>query len=131
MTNKVLLIFFLFAISSASLSKDINTECKEFIKNSEISENNANQKEKLLFEKGVLWKVITPKNKVNYLYGTMHSQDYLVSKYPHEVKHVLVSSKKLDTLKNLNPIERKKKLFAFLIYKGWEKDMIYEKINSF
>ena len=95
MTNKVLLIFFLFAISSPSLSKDINTECKEFIKNSEISENNANQKEKLLFEKGVLWKVITPKNKVNYLYGTMHSQDYLVSKYPHEVKHVLVSSKKL------------------------------------
>tara|TARA_Y100000996_G_C22492533_1_gene630826 strand:- start:210 stop:1154 length:945 start_codon:yes stop_codon:yes gene_type:complete len=95
MTNKVLLIFFLFAISSPSLSKDINTECKEFIKNSEISENNANQKEKLLFEKGVLWKVITPKNKINYLYGTMHSQDYLVSKYPHEVKHVLVSSKKL------------------------------------
>ena len=43
----------------------------------------------------------------------------------------LVSSKKLDTLKNLNPIERKKKLFAFLIYKGWEKDMIYEKLNSF
>ena len=54
MTNKVLLIFFLFAISSASLSKDINTECKEFIKNSEISENNANQKEKLLFEESSL-----------------------------------------------------------------------------
>ena len=43
----------------------------------------------------------------------------------------LVSSKKLDKLKNLNPIERKKKLFTFLIYKGWEKDMIYEKLNSF
>ena len=67
MTNKVLLIFFLFAISSASLSKDINTECKKFIKKSGFTENNANQKEKLLFEKGVLWKVITPKNKVNYL----------------------------------------------------------------
>ena len=54
MTNKVLLIFFLFTISSPSLSKDINTECKEFIKNSEISENNANQKEKLLFDEELI-----------------------------------------------------------------------------
>ncbi|MBK79035.1 MAG: recombinase RecX [Flavobacteriaceae bacterium] len=43
----------------------------------------------------------------------------------------LISNKKLDTLKSLNPIKRKEKLLAFLTYKGWEKEMIYEKLNSF
>ena len=43
----------------------------------------------------------------------------------------LISNKKLDILKSLNPIERKKKLVTFLTYKGWEKEMIYDKLNSF
>ncbi len=37
----------------------------------------------------------------------------------------------MDALKDLSSIEKKKKLLNFLIYKGWEKEMIYEKLNSF
>ena len=42
-----------------------------------------------------------------------------------------ISLKKIDALKDLSTIEKKKKLLNFLTYKGWEKEMIYEKLNSF
>ena len=45
--------------------------------------------------------------------------------------NLLNSLKKIDTLKNLSSLEKKKKLLNFLTYKGWEKEMIYEKLNSF
>ena len=42
-----------------------------------------------------------------------------------------ISFKKIDALKDLSSLEKKKKLLNFLTYKGWEKEMIYEKLNSF
>ena len=42
-----------------------------------------------------------------------------------------ISIKKMDALKDLSSLEKKKKLLNFLSYKGWEKEMIYEKLNSF
>jgi uncharacterized protein YbaP (TraB family) len=54
------------------------------------------------FKKGVLWKIETPAGKTNYLFGTMHSQDYAVSKYPPQVRLALVKSKLLlmETIPN-------------------------------
>ena len=43
----------------------------------------------------------------------------------------IISSKKIESLKNFDIQAKKKKLFNYLIYKGWEKEMIYEKLNSF
>ncbi|MAU58595.1 MAG: recombinase RecX [Flavobacteriaceae bacterium] len=43
----------------------------------------------------------------------------------------IISSKKIESLKKLNTQEKKRKLITFLTYKGWEKEMIYEKLNSF
>lgn len=41
-----------------------------------------------------------------------------------------ISNKKLEFFKHLNTQEKKKKLLNFLVYKGWEKEIIYEKLNS-
>ena len=43
----------------------------------------------------------------------------------------IISTKKLESIKNLDALEKKKKLLNFLTYKGWEKEMIYDKLNSF
>ena len=53
------------------------------------------------FDKGLLWKV-EKDDRVNYLFGTMHSQDYAVSKFPPEVRLALVKSKTLimETIPN-------------------------------
>ena len=89
------LFFVLFVISKYSFANNLNNECKAFIKNVETSENKNTTDIKNLFKTGVLWEVITPDNRKNYLFGTIHSQDYLVSKYPSEVGLALVNSKKL------------------------------------
>ncbi len=49
-------------------------------------------------------------------------EDYL-SKLNH------ITCKKNNEIKTSNILERKKKLFHFLIYRGWENHLIYDSIN--
>ena len=39
-------------------------------------------------------------------------------------------NKKLSSLENLNSIDKKRKIFSYLQYRGWETNLIYEKINQ-
>ena len=39
-------------------------------------------------------------------------------------------NKTLSSLENLNRIDKKKKIFSYLQYRGWETNLIYEKINQ-
>lgn len=54
------------------------------------------------FKKGLLWEVKTPEGKINYLFGTIHSQDYAVSSIPPKVRLALATSKSLiiETIPN-------------------------------
>ena len=89
-------LFLLMMISNLSFANnDIRNKCKEFSGNIEKSAISLDFKKNILFESGVLWKVTTPNKKINYLFGTMHAQDYSVSRYPPEVRLALVNSKKL------------------------------------
>ena len=64
-------------ISNLSFSNnDIRNKSKEFSGNIKKSALSLDFKKNILFESGVLWKVTTPNKKINYLYRTMHSQDY-------------------------------------------------------
>ena len=76
-------------------NNDIRKECKKFLGHIEKSALSLDFKKNILFESGVLWAVTTPTKKINYLFGTMHSQDYSVSRYPPEVRLALLNSKKL------------------------------------
>ena len=98
------LFFILFAFSNTVFSSEtqsIQSVCAPFV--SEI-EAKAGLKtfSDIEFKKGVLWQVDTPEGKTNYLFGTMHSQDYAVSKYPPQVRLALVRSKVLlmETIPN-------------------------------
>ena len=98
---KYLLITFLFASDFVFASEidDIQTACKPFVSEKESNENLSTD---IKFKKGVLWHIETPDGKSNYLFGTMHSQDYAVSKYPPPVRLALVRSKTLilETIPN-------------------------------
>lgn len=88
---------FVFAIEKSSLQ----SACEPFTSEIEAEEN-SNTSSDIKFKKGVLWKVENADGKTNYLFGTMHSQDYKVSKYPPQVRLALAKSKVLlmETIPN-------------------------------
>ena len=42
----------------------------------------------------------------------------------------LLAEKRLSTIKETNPYKRKKKLANYLLYRGWESNLVYKKINE-
>jgi regulatory protein len=42
----------------------------------------------------------------------------------------LLAEKKANTLEHLPPLKKKKKLVDYLLYRGWESELIYDKINT-
>jgi uncharacterized protein len=76
--------------------------CKDFRSFPEKTDENTAQNQTTPYKKGLLWKIENPEGKINYLFGTMHSQDYAVSKFPPEVRLALVKSKTLimETIPN-------------------------------
>ncbi len=41
-----------------------------------------------------------------------------------------LAQKRLDAIKESNPQKRKKKLADYLLYRGWESHLVYDKINE-
>ncbi len=66
------------------------------------------------FQKGLLWKIVTPEGKTNYLFGTIHSQDYAVSGIPPKVRLALANSKTL--LMETIPNEKAHQAFLKMMY---------------
>ena len=48
--------------------------------------------------------------------------------YKNKLENIF--NKKLSSLGNQSVINKKKKIFSYLSYRGWETDLIYEKINK-
>ena len=42
----------------------------------------------------------------------------------------VLADKKLESLKNENVLVKKKKLFDYMVYRGWETERIYDKLRS-
>jgi len=47
------------------------------------------------YGKGLLWKIVAPSDNSSYIFGTMHSQDRLVTGLPPKVRLALVNSNRL------------------------------------
>ncbi|TXE08612.1 regulatory protein RecX [Gelidibacter salicanalis] len=54
---------------------------------------------------------------------TINDQDYL------ETFHIL-AEKKAETIRESNPQKKKKKLADYLLYRGWESHLVYDKVNE-
>jgi uncharacterized protein len=129
MNNIEILLFCLLIIPISSYAEnDLSNTCKDFTSNIESSDANPVQIENLHFKKGLLWKIESPEGKINYLFGTMHSQDYAVSKFPPEVRLALVKSKTLilETI----PDEKANQAFINMMYfkDGQQLDNLLEEV---
>ena len=127
MNNIVIVLLCLLIIPASSFAETgLSDECEEFRSFPEKTVENAAPNEASPFKEGLLWKVETPQGKLNYLFGTMHSQDYAVSRFPPEVRLALVKSKTLilETI----PDEEANQAFIDMMYfkDGQQLDNILE-----
>lgn len=53
-----------------------------------------------------------------------------ISEKDYLAKFEKLAQKKLDSLNESNPQKKKKKLADYLLYRGWESNMVYEKVNE-
>lgn len=120
-----LLIIPALAQAENLVSGDLQEMCKDFRTN--LKENKPDKSRDIPFKKGVLWQIETPDGKTNYLFGTMHSQDYAVSKYPPQVRLALVRSKVL--LMETIPNEEANQSFINNMYFN-EGEKLYELLES-
>ncbi|MBL6649893.1 MAG: RecX family transcriptional regulator [Flavobacteriaceae bacterium] len=53
-----------------------------------------------------------------------------INEVDYQKKFENLFNKKFSSLENLSVIEKKKKIFSYLQYRGWETHLIYEKLNQ-
>jgi len=103
LNNIVIYLLCLLIIPASSFAEtSLSDECKDFRSFSKKTTEDIAPYQTSPFKKGLLWKIESPEGKVNYLFGTMHSQDYAVSRFPPEVRLALIKSKTLilETIPN-------------------------------
>ncbi len=49
-------------------------------------------------------------------------------KYHKKLDYIF--NKKLSSLDGINTLSKKKKIISYLTYRGWESNLIYDKINE-
>ncbi len=67
--------------------------CHEFVAEKSADSTNKAMPD-IRFKKGMLWQ-IEKNNKTNYIFGTIHSQDYAVTRFPPQVRLALLRSRTL------------------------------------
>ncbi|MBL1142375.1 MAG: TraB/GumN family protein [Proteobacteria bacterium] len=92
-------LFIFFSFVFAGEEPNYPAECNAFI--NDTSEQDLTDIPDTPFNKGLLWK-IEKDGKENYIFGTMHSQDYAVSPIPPKVRLALAKSNTLliETIPN-------------------------------
>lgn len=94
MNNIAIYLFCLSIMPSLSYAQDSLSEaCGDFRSVIEDSEKNVRQNQNTHYKNGLLWKIEDSQGKINYLFGTMHSQDTVVSTIPALVRKALIDSK--------------------------------------
>jgi regulatory protein len=48
---------------------------------------------------------------------------------PYKFVYTL-AKKRLDSIKETNTLKKKKKLADYLLYRGWESHLVYDKVNE-
>ncbi len=125
---KPLLIFTLITVSTAVCSETLEQICQEYRQDPvELISPAENQKESQgdEFSSGLLWKIETPAGQSNYLFGTMHSQDRAVSRFPPDVRLALAQSQPF-IIESVLTEESNKVFFDSIFFKDGEllSDMI-------
>jgi uncharacterized protein YbaP (TraB family) len=85
----------LLSVPASANSETLSQVCHEYRQEpAEIitSEKNQNSEQNDEFSTGLLWKIEPQAGQASYLFGTMHSQDQLVTKFPPKVRLALAQN---------------------------------------
>lgn len=93
-----LFLFFLLTpgLASATGAEEITPGlCKDYIQNDELTGAPAGARDSIPYGTGLLWKIEDSNGRQSHLFGTMHSQDRLVTLLPPQVRLALAQSRRL------------------------------------
>ena len=90
----ILSLFFLLLFTSFATVADSGKPdtCKDYVSSGNQDSNDNRPVSKILYGQGLLWKISGKDGKFAYLFGTMHSQDRLVTSMPPPVRLAIASS---------------------------------------
>jgi uncharacterized protein YbaP (TraB family) len=96
MNNIYILLHCLVFISLSSYADDtVSDLCSDYSQIEGNSDISSTRSYKIPFGKGLLWKIENTDGDISYLFGTMHSQDYLINRLPPPVRLALAQSRSL------------------------------------
>jgi len=132
---KPLFIITLFSASTAVCSETLEQICQEYRQDPEIiisPDENQNENRNDEFSNGLLWKIETPTGQSNYLFGTIHSQDRAVSRFPPYVRLALAKSQPF-IIESVLTEESNKVFFDSIFFKDGQllSDMISPSIYHY
>ncbi len=132
---KPLFIITLFSASTAVCSETLEQICQEYRQDPEIiisPDENQNENRNDEFSNGLLWKIETPAGQSNYLFGTIHSQDRAVSRFPPYVRLALAKSQPF-IIESVLTEESNKVFFDSIFFKDGQllSDMISPSIYHY
>ena len=119
-------------------SFDVISEVKEQIIFNLINENYLNETRFCKsFVRGKFKIKNWGKRKITIELKSRKISSYNINEGPKEINEIdylnkleNLFNKKLASLDHLSLINKKKKILSFLLYRGWETNLIYEKINQ-
>ena len=117
---------------------DVISEVKEQIISNLISENYLNETRFCKsFVRGKFKIKNWGKRKITLELNSRKVSNYNLKEGLKEINEIdyldkleTLFNKKLASLDHLSLINKKKKIFSFLLYRGWETNLIYEKLNQ-
>lgn len=123
--SKLFLFLFLFILtgifSSYSLARNETPDaCFPYLDNYE-SAKNTKLRDSIPYGEGLLWEIRDNNGAKSYLFGTMHSQDRLISSLPPPVRLRLVKSRKLAM--EIIPDQQANEIFSHSMYFRNDKNL--------
>jgi uncharacterized protein YbaP (TraB family) len=115
MNNIYILLNCLVFISLSSYADEaVHDLCSEYSQIKGNSDISSTQTVEILYRKGLLWKIENTDGDISYLFGTMHSQDYLINRLPPPVRLALAQSRSL--IMEVIPDQKANKIFMDSIF---------------
>ncbi|MEE8321013.1 MAG: TraB/GumN family protein [Gammaproteobacteria bacterium] len=130
--NIYILLYCLVFITSSSLADNVDTDlCSEYSQINENPDIPPAPSDNIPYWTGLLWKIENTSVGINYLFGTMHSQDRLINRLPPPVRLALAQSRIL--VMEVVPDQEANRIFLdSIFFRGQEqlKDLLDASVYS-
>lgn len=90
---RLFLFLFLSGLAYANTNESLSSVCQPYINNNGNHEQDSADRDSIPYGEGLLWQIRAQNGNRAHIFGTMHSQDRLVTSVPPPVRLALVKSR--------------------------------------